>query len=230
MDKLSLRRALYTDPASISPDALADAELQELQQQLLRQDEQLRQLLQLDVPASLADKVLFHQRLAQKNPRPNRWYWSVASAASVALVCSYLLWQAPVRPTDLGEHALRHVYHELASLQAAGTMSPQELTRLWSAEGLTTALDLPVRYARHCHIDGIRSLHLVVEYQGQAVTLFILPAAEQPRLNPGSQFADSRFIGQQQQWQQRPVLIVAEQPALLQQFSAELNKMPSRNT
>lgn len=219
MDKLTIRRALYTEPGSLQAESLPDAELRQLQQDLLAQDEQCRQRLLLDVPAGLADRVLLQQRLAKRQ----RWHWPLASAASALLLSSYLFWHSPTTPGDLGEHALRHVYHELAALQLTQAISAAELASLWSAEGLTSELGLPVRYARYCELDGIRSLHLVVEYQGQAVTLFILPAQEQQRLEAGRQFADSRFIGQQQQWQQRPVLVVAEQAALLEQFSQQLN-------
>lgn len=226
-DKLALRRALYTAPAQVTPQQLHDEpELQLLQQQLLAQDEQLKQLLQVDVPANLADKILLQQKFAKRSP----WRTLLAMAAGAAIFSSYLFWQPLPTDGDLGQHALRHVYHELAALKVVNEVPTDNVSALLASIGVQQELPLPVRYARFCELEGVRSLHLVVLFQGTPVTVFILPSDVAPMDPANQQFADSRFIGKQLRWQQHQILVVTEQPELLSAFGEQLNRLHLVNT
>lgn len=227
MDKLSLRRALYTDPAQVPvSDLQQHPDLQQLQQELFAQNQQLKRVLQLEVPVNLADKVLLQQKFSRKSP----WRNALAMAASAALLGSYLLWQPALPPTDLGQHALRHIYHELAALKSTVTLDADKVATLLAKTGLSHSLTLPVRYASFCELEGIKSLHLVLDYQGAVVTVFVLPANTAEPALEYQQFADSRFIGRYMHWQQRQILVVTEQPELLLQFGELLNNTQTVNT
>jgi|GEM_PF-2961367 hypothetical protein len=226
-DKLALRRALYTAPAQVSTQQLQhDPELQLLQQQLLAQDEQIKQLLQLEVPANLADKILLQQKFARRSS----WRVMLAMAAGTALFSSYLFWQPSQPDSDLGQHALRHVYHELAALKMVNELPTNNVSALLASIGVQQELPLPVRYARFCELEGVRSLHMVVLFEGAPVTVFVLPSDVAPMDPANQQFADSRFIGKQLRWQQHQILVVTEQPELLSAFSEQLNKLHLVNT
>ena len=70
MDKLSLRRALYEDPRSVSAEALQDEpQLQQLQQELQALDDSLRQQLAIEVPPQLVERALLNQRMLPMQKR-----------------------------------------------------------------------------------------------------------------------------------------------------------------
>lgn len=225
MDNLSLRRALYEDPNKISAAELQDLpELQQLQQELKTLDQELRQQLAIDVPPQLTERVLLNQRML---PMPRRWYQRPLSyATAAALLLSVLYWQPPLSggPTDLGQHALSHVYHEIAALRGEAVLTPEDLQPMFSQLGIAADFPVPVRYARFCDFEGVRSLHLVLDISGEAVTLFVVPdPALSDQAHPG-QFADARFFGQALALQQHQLVLVAEQPQLLATTSAMLEK------
>lgn len=216
MDNLSLRRALYEDPASVSPQQLHDdAQLLQLQQELLQQDHQLKQQLQIDVPPQLAEQILLRQRMLPTQPR--WWHRPLPYASAAAVLLSVWLWRGPTPQVsaDLGQQALTHVYHELAALGAVGTLDANSLQPLFAELGIRSELPVPVRYARFCTFAGVRSLHLVLEVDGQPLTVFVVPEqADLPRAS-ARQFADARFFGQSLQAASLQLVLVAEQPQLL---------------
>ncbi len=230
MDNLSLRRALFEDPNSVSAEALQDQpQLQQLQQELQRLDDSLRTQLAIEVPPQLTERVLLNQRML---PVPKRWYQKpLPYATAAALLVSVLYWQQPLQngPADLGQHALSHVYHEMAALRAETLLSPADLSPMFSQLGISADFPVPVRYARFCDFEGVRSLHLVLDIDGEAVTLFVVPdtglpgVIEQAKIKP-MQFADARFFGQAVARQQHKLVLVAEQPQLLAATSSMLEK------
>lgn len=230
MDKLSLRRALYEDPRSVSAEVLQDEpQLQQLQQELQALDDSLRRQLAIEVPPQLVERALLNQRML---PMQKRWYQRpLPYATAAALLVSVLYWQQPLQngPADLGQHALSHVYHEMAALRAEALLSPADISPMFSQLGMIADFPVPVRYARFCDFDGVRSLHLVLDVDGEAVTLFVVPDTGQPGfIEPGqhkpAQFADARFFGQAVTKLQHRLVLVAEQPQLLATTSAMLEK------
>jgi hypothetical protein len=230
MDKLSLRRALYEDPRSVSAEELLDQpQLQQLQQELQALDDNLRQQLAIEVPPQLVERVLLNQRML---PMQKRWYQRpLPYATAAALLVSVLYWQQPLQngPTDLGQHALSHVYHEMAALRAEALLSQADISPMFSQLGIHAEFPVPVRYARFCDFDGVRSLHLVLDIDGAAVTLFVVPGSSQPGLTTPeqiepAQFADARFFGQAVTKLQHRLVLVAEQPQLLAATSVMLEK------
>lgn len=221
MDNLSLRRELYEDPSSIRPQDLADEpQLQLLQQQLLQQDQELRNTLNIRVPAQLIEKVLLQQQLTKP-----RWYRRpVPYASAAALLLSLWFWQQSphVQSPDLGQHALSHVYHELAALRATTMLSAEDVQPLFTELGINSTLPAPVLYARFCNFEGVRALHVVMTLDGQPITLFVIPDAAGQPADRTQQFADARFVGQVLHAARHRLVLVAEQPQLLAQLGPQL--------
>lgn len=216
MDNLLLRRALYEDPASISPQQLNDdAQLLQLQQELLLLDHQLKQQLEIDVPPQLAEQILLRQQML---PVIRHWWQRplpYATAAALLLSVWFYQGSTPQVSADLGQHALSHVYHELAALGAISTLDQPSLQPLFAELGLSAELPVPVRYARFCDFEGVRSLHLVLEVDGQPLTVFVVPDQTDFPHARASQFADARFFGQSLKSARHLLVMVAQQPQLL---------------
>lgn len=219
MDELSLRRALYTDPKRLNPQASsavqADTQLQQLHTDLLQLDADLQKSLQVNVPSDLQQRLLAIPAIAPAaepapQAKPRRWL----VAASVTLLAFSLWWWQVPSASHVGEQALAHVYHEPAALVAAATVQPSELNALLDdLHASWRNSQVQVTYARYCHFDGVTSLHLVVKVDGQAVTLFVLP--EQHSLKASPRFADQRFVGESVQMAGRDIVLVAENAAIL---------------
>lgn len=230
MDNLSLRRALYEDPRSISAEALQDQpQLQQLQQELQQLDDCLRQQLAIDVPPQLTERMLLNQRML---PVQKPWYRRpLPYATAAALLVSLLYWQQPLPPgpADLGQHALSHVYHEMAALRSEALLTADDIRPMFTQFGIAADFPVPVRYARFCDFEGVRSLHLVLDINGETVTLFVVPESDAPgdrgpeQIMP-AQFADARFFGQAVAKLRHRLVLVAEQPQLLATTSAMLEK------
>lgn len=217
MDELSVRRALYTNPQQLSPEATAATEadpmLQQLQADLQRLDVDLQQSMLINVPTDLQQKLLSiptEQPVAVRQPR--RSAWLVAASVSM-LAFAFWFWQVP-SANHVGEQALAHVYHEPAALSASTSVAQAELNVLLDDLHATWRnQQAHVTYARYCHFDGMTSLHLVVTVDGQPVTLFVLPAHHSLKASP--RFADQRFVGESVQMAGRDIVLVAENAELL---------------
>lgn len=225
MDNLSLRRSLYQDPTSLTAAQLQDEpQLQQLQQELLELDAQLKEQLQIEAPPHLAEQILLNQRML---PAPRRWYhqtFPYATAAAVLIAVLYWQMPSPHQETDLGQHALTHVYHELAALGTTVVLEQSALEPLFAEMGIRADLTVPIKYARFCEFDGIRSLHLIVEFKGKPLTVFVLPDQHDILPIGTSQFADARFFGQALAMDKHRLLVVAEYPQLLAEAGHMLKK------
>lgn len=218
MDELKHRRQLYTDPVHVPADTqaalLQDPSLQQLHQELVALDHQLQRALQLPVPTALQDRLL--QISHDETPIPTRQPWRLAIAASTvlfALSAAFWWYQTP-QSLRVGEQALAHVYHEPNALVSTQQVSDSDMAQLVAEiHARWTHSDLQVSYARYCHFDGLRSLHIVVRVDGKPVSLFVLPAQHQLRQSP--QFADQRFVGESVQIAGRDVVFVAEERQLI---------------
>ena len=200
MDELEFRRRLIAAPYE-ADDALQQA-LQEKPERLRQQadfqafDDTIAQALAVDVPDGLAEQLILRQRFAQHKQQRQRHKWWFAMAASVILTVTATLTLWPQPQSNLANYALAHVYHEPDALQHLNeNTSLQQMNAKLASYGLKANHELGhIFYANHCDFKGKRSLHLVLDYQGQRVTVFIVPGLNDFNETP-QQFADDRFQG-----------------------------------
>ena len=232
MDELQLRRMVYTNPSQQTDDLQQQIndlpQLQQLQAELQSQDAQLRQALQVQAPVDLQQRLLqLAQNVPAPHPSPNRRKQTprlaIAAAISMLGLCAALWWYQTPSALKVGEQALAHMYHELDALQGTTRVSDTDLNLLLAdMQASWQQSTIEVRYARYCHFDGIRSLHMVVSIDGQAVTLFVLPDGHSLQQSP--RFADQRFVGESIQIAGRDVVLVAERADLLPKTQQMLMK------
>lgn len=233
MDELEFRRRLFSDPQSTDAElqqALkTDGARQQLQQELLQQDKQIKQVLQFEVPEDLAGRLLFNQQLdayRQKRQR-RRWAYGLAASVALALGMVQLRFEPLHLPTDLGGYALAHVYHEASALVGKSSQLPlsQVNALLASFDGKLAGFEQQVRYARFCSFRGVRSLHLILDTQDGPVTVFVLPKDHGWPANQA--FADDNFHGQSLMMTKADLVLVAAKDQQLQDIAGKLQQQLS---
>lgn len=181
MDELEFRRRLFTDPNDKSPEVIEALRKNPARQNFVSELKQLEasldDVLRVEVPESLADKILFQQ--TSEVFREKRNYKShIAIAASIAFVLGIAVSTiSNILPENMnaqtfvnnntiktiGELALLHSsseenfvhnVHEKASLQ--------QVNLKLGPLGKEIVSDLPgdITYVNYCNLDGIRALHV----------------------------------------------------------------------
>ena len=226
MNNTEVRRILLVDPFSQEPavrDALArDTALQQFALELQQQQRELEDALHVPVPPMLAERLL--QIPAQQQRKPlRRWFTPLALAASIALVSvlGVQLYQSQYA-TDLGSHALAHVYHEHDFLLTHAAAQPLAEVNLKLADFSARLQDWQdeIIYARYCTFQGVRSLHLAVKTATGYATVFVVP--KDAELAFSAQFADKQYQGLTLAMAKANVIVVSDNAADLQQLPAKL--------
>lgn len=226
MNNTEVRRILLIDPFSREPavrDALAqDTALQQFALELQQQQRDLEDALQVPVPPMLAERLL--QIPAQQQPKPlRRWFTPLALAASIALVSvlGLQLYQNSFA-TDIGSHALAHVYHENDYLQQHAHNQPLSEVNLKLADFSASLQDWQdeIIYARYCTFQGVRSLHLAVKTATGYATVFIVP--KEAELDFVASFADKRYQGLTLAMSKANVVVVSDNADDLQYLPQKL--------
>ena len=226
MDNTEFQRMLLADPFSTHPALLAalaeDESLRQLAAQLQQQHLELEDALQIPVPPMLAESLLQIPQQDSNSRRP--WFMSLALAASIALlsVLGVQLYHSSYA-TDLGSHALAHVYHEHDFLLNHATSQPLDEVNLKLADfgaSLQQWQD-DIIYARYCTFQGVRSLHLAVKTPEGYATVFVVP--KEAELKFVKDFADSRYSGVTLAMAKANVIIVSDNSTDLQQLPKKLN-------
>lgn len=225
MDNTELRRILMADPFNTEPKVLAaianDNDLRSFARELQQQQRQLEDALHIPVPPMLAERLL---QIPQQQQKPRRnWFAPLAMAASIAVV-SVLGLQLYYNSfaTDLGGHALAHVYHEENYLLTHAQVQPVSAVNLKLADFDASLQDWQddIIYARYCTFQGVRSLHLAVKTDSGYATIFVVP--KEVELAFKAQFADERYQGITLAMPKANVVIVSSNATDLQQLPQKL--------
>ena len=227
MDNTELRRILLADPFSDDPalqQALAqDAALRQFASELQQQQRELEDALQVPVPPMLAERLLQIPQQQQKQRRS--WFTPLALAASIALVSvlGVQLYQSQYA-TDLGSHALAHVYHEHDFLLTHAAAQPLAEVNLKLADFSASLQDWQdeIIYARYCTFQGVRSLHLAVKTATGYATVFVVP--KDAELAFSAQFADKQYQGLTLAMANANVVVVSDNSADLQRLPQKLSR------
>lgn len=226
MDNTELQRILLADPYSTDPALLAamarDEKLRQFAEQLQQQERELEDALQIPVPPMLAERLM---QIPQQDHPGRRWFAPLALAASIALlsVLGVQVYQGSYA-TNLGSHALAHVYHEHDFLLAHATSQPLDEVNVKLADFGASLNDWQddIIYARYCTFQGVRSLHLAVKTAEGYATIFVVP--KEAELAFVKQFADNRYSGVTLAMARANVIVVSDNNADLEKLPQKLNE------
>lgn len=227
MDELEFRRRLYAEPSEVSAElqefADSDTERQQFLSDIQQLDTKMHEALNIEVPENLADKILLNQRLSEhkQHKRRGRVHLAIAACVAFAFGMIFNLYN-PAAPLNLEQHALDHVYHELAALNNTDQQFAIEQVnaKLASFGGQLTHVPGDVSYLTFCNFKGQKGLHMVLSTQSGPVTLFIVPANNQRESS--SQFADQRFNGSIYQSASATIIMLGENNTQLQPLQNQI--------
>ena len=217
MDDLEFRRRILADPNDNSPDMAtarnSSVNNRKLSDELQQLDAQIDNILKVDVPDDLADRIIFHQS-GQSRDKPNKARFHLAIAASVAFVFGVLLGQfnlqilPPTETTGIGQIALQHVYTEAPFIDGVDeSVSLRQVNAKLQPFG-TNLTELPghVYYVNHCGFGDQNALHMVMETEEGKVTIFVVPE----KSTTTSTFNDSQMKGVVVPLQHTSLIVVGE--------------------
>lgn len=220
MDDLEFRRRLLADPNDKSTDILSALEGSSQNRQFIDElqqlDNQIEQVLKIDVPDDLADRILFNQVSEQpvpaKAPRKH-----LAIAASVAFFCGLLLgqtnWQEQILPSaqaSMSDTALTHVYDEAPFVnQVDEAVSLAQVNAKLAPFGKEFSHDLPghIYYVNHCAFGHMNALHVVMQGEKGKITIFVVPEKSHNEYD----FNDAQMKGTVIPLQKASMIVVGEQ-------------------
>ena len=227
MDELEFRRRIYANPAD-TDEALVQAAnddqgYDDFWQDVKRLDDKLTRAADIPVPDDLADKLIWQQSVREfaHKKRKNRWYIGLAASVALTVGVGITAWQQ--QHVSLGEAALAHMYyaeHETpvgdvpVTAQIANAKLAQFGAELDPAIGKIASVN-------YCHLDTIRSLHMIIETAQGRMSVFLVPEKNHPVKNG---FADSVYEGMSYALHQTNVLVVGEKGADIPAFQNVLKQ------
>lgn len=139
----------------------------------------LRQAVEVPVPAALQSRIRLRQSFA---PLPRMRLYAMAAGLLAAVVGLGVWMQRPLQDHSLQMAVISHAMepHEPA---LAAPVPPARVNHLLAelGGGLKGELRHPVVFSRKCRIDGHPAAHLMVETPQGPVTVFLMPASRASR-------------------------------------------------
>lgn len=188
MDELEFRRRILSDPKQRDQEiqqAIASSDNQaKYAEEILNLDAKIADAMRVDVPDSLADRILFSHNAVNDNVvRPRFMRRAMAMAASVAFVVGLLAGQlnwgnllVPPAQASLAEMAVSHVLNEegfVASIDEQ--VSSRQINAKMRPFNFQLDKNFPyhVYYLNHCGFGDSNALHVVFQGEQGKVTLFL---------------------------------------------------------
>ncbi|GEA52608.1 chemotaxis protein [Vibrio inusitatus NBRC 102082] len=205
MDDLEFRRRIMSDPKARDEDLLSaianNDSNAKFVDDVLNLDARIEQAMRIDVPESLADKILFNQSSEDNVVRPNFAKRSLAVAASVAFAAGIMIgqlnWSANIVPTahaSLTDEAIQHVIIESPFTDKLDEQvdSNQINTKLSPfAYQFSETFPYHVYYLNHCGFGESNALHMVFQGEKGRITLFITNISSDHAVN----FSEKQMSG-----------------------------------
>ncbi|ANO33266.1 chemotaxis protein [Vibrio breoganii] len=205
MDDLEFRRRIMSDPKARDEDllsAIANSDSNaKFADDVLNLDARIEQAMRVDVPESLADKILFNQSTEDNVVRPSFAKRSLAVAASVAFAAGIMIgqlnWSAnivPVAHASLADEAIHHVIAESPFTDKLDEQvdSNQINTKLTPfAYQFSESFPYHVYYLNHCGFGESNALHMVFQGEKGRITLFITNISSDHAVN----FSENQMSG-----------------------------------
>ncbi|ATC95469.1 DUF3379 family protein [Pseudoalteromonas tunicata] len=229
MDELEFRRRLYADPneldEQLSSYVAQDAQREKLVADLQSLDKRLEQALNIEVPDNLAERIILNQSFSEHRSQKRRARAHLAIAASVAFAFGIIfnLYNSAA-PLNLEQHALDHLYHEIASIKMQDRRFDlnQVNAKLASFGGQLNELPGEISFLTICDFKGQKGLHLVFNSATGPVTLFIVP--QDNTRESVSEFSDQQFKGTILQTHFANVIMLAEKADNLPKYQQQVKE------
>jgi anti-sigma factor RsiW len=145
--------------------------------QMLEQDELMREATNVEVPEGFAARILLNQSLHAQSRRPTRWWLSLAASIVIAVVFApEIVSNVVYQPFE--DELVSHVdAHDVLSGKIHEHVTePGKIRQVLAATGT----DMPdyadnILYAATCIIDGEVMAHLLVEDNDEQYVVFLIP-------------------------------------------------------
>ena len=217
MDELEFRRRVYANPDTTDPDVIDAAKQDPAKRAFWAEqkkfDRELKQAVNVPVPDDLAYKLIWQQSADEfvRHKRRSRWYIALAASVAFAIGLSFTLVTQPT--VSLGNQVLAHMVH--AEDEQAHSVLPVDLrlvnAKLASFGASFSDIIGDVKVANYCHLDSVRSLHLIVNTEQGIMSVFIVPRRKD--LSLSHNFADDKYHGQGIEMQRANIIVVGDKDA-----------------
>ncbi|WP_414830278.1 DUF3379 family protein [Alteromonas sp. H39] len=217
MDELEFRRRVYANPDTTDREVIeaakSDPAKQAFWQEQKAQDSALLEVMKIPVPEDMAHKLIWQQTANEfvRHKKRSRWY--VAMAASVAFAVGISLTLFNRAEVSLGNEALVHMQYAAAEQSHSGL--PVDLTqvnaKLAGFGASLTDMVGNVKVANYCHLNNVRSLHLIMETDQGLMSVFVVPHRKDIVLPDA--FSNDTFHGEAVKMQRANILVVGDKRA-----------------
>lgn len=217
MDELEFRRRVYANPDTTDPDVIdaakQDASKRAFWSEQKKLDRELKQAVKVPVPDDLAHKLIWQQSADEfaRHKRRSRWYIALAASVAFTIGLSFTLITQP--SVSLGNQVLAHMVH--ANDEQAHSVLPVDLhqvnAKLASFGASFTDMIGDVKVANYCHLDTVRSLHLILDTEQGKMSVFIVPKRND--LTLPHDFSDDRYRGRGIEMQRASIMVVGDKHA-----------------
>jgi hypothetical protein len=229
MNELEFRRRVFADP--YDPEVAAYAKQHPEQQQVLDElkdlDLQLNDALNIAPPPDLTERLLAQTQSSEQVVKRvwfKRFRAPFATAASAMLAVSLYFLSASETHLHAGEHALEHVYHEVRAFERTKEVSLQTVNEKLALLGAQfKSLPGKATYATFCNFKGQRSLHLIVQSEHGALTIFIVPNTSKGAPQQEGEFNDNRFAGVISTAERANTILVADRSSPIDNYRANID-------
>lgn len=228
MDELEFRRRVYANPDTTDRDiieaAKSDPAKQAFWQEQKIQDNALLEAIKVPVPEDMAHKLIWQQTASEfvRHKKRSRWYVALAASVAFAVGISFTLFHRG--PVSLGNEALVHMQYAATERSHSGL--PVDLTQVNAklagfGASLTEMVD-NVKVANYCHLNNVRSLHLIMDTEYGLMSVFVVPSREDISLPEA--FSNDQYHGEAVKMQRANILVVGDKQADLTPVVQEMTR------
>ena len=226
MDELEFRRRVYANPDTTDRDiveaAKSDPAKQAFWQEQKAQDNALLEIMKVPVPEDMAHKLIWQQTANEfvRHKKRSRWYVAMAASVAFAIGISFTFFNQG--QVSLGNEALVHMQYASAEQSHSGL--PVDLTqvnaKLAGFGASLTGMVGDIKVANYCHLNNVRSLHLIMETDQGLMSVFVVPHRDDILLPDA--FSNEAYHGEAVKMQRADILVVGDKEANLKPVMQEV--------
>ncbi len=229
MDELEFRRRVYANPDTTAPDIIQAAQQDPAKRAFLSEqkklDKELKQAAKVDIPDDLAHKLIWQQSAYEfaRHKRRSRWYMALAASLAFTVGLSFTL--VSQQPMSLDEQVLAHMVH--ANDERSHSVLPVDLNqvnaKLASFGASFSDMIGDIKVANYCHLNSLRSLHLILHTEQGEMSVFIVP--KRAGVTLPYDFENNKYHGKGLELQRANIMVVGDKHSNL---APVLNKVEKR--